>query len=1435
MSNIKKIVGLDVGTNSVGWAIIERNFDNEFGAILGLGARILPMDQAEISDFNQGNLQSAAANRTHHRGVRRLRDRQLKRRNRIVKVLKNIGFISNDWEPNSKYSLAFKKDKFTGKTLFKFQDAYNEMSNLFRKKHPHLRSVSHDWVIYYLRSKALSQKISGEELAWIILQFNVKRGYFQLRDDEALMTEDSKYFINSIVDEIVDLEDDVRGRKSLMITLRNGVSGLYADKEIPAWVGKSMDFIVTEKMVKGKMKVTLTNPDENDWTLRKKKTEQIIDNSNKTVGQYIFDKLLNDPFTKIRGREVHTIDRKFYKQELEKIIGKQAEFHPEFTDRKLYKSSVQILYKRNLSHKTNLYKFDLKHLIIKDILYYQRPLKSKKHLISNCKFEVYKYKNKNGEIKEKPVKCISKSHPLFQEFRIWEYVHNIKVFKKEERDTNNVLRNDVDKTDEILTNEMKVKLFDAFDLKKELSQSQILKAVGCDTKNFKINYEDGVKLKGNELKQAIHKCLLDNSPKEETDKLLNDHEKLENIWHAVYSLGDSKDTLEAGLSNPKIGLTENQIQSLSKMPSFTKEYGSFSRKAISKLLPIMRCGKYWDWNNINDHTKSRIEQFITAEDNIEINDRSRDNLAGLTSEGSYQGLNLAMASYTVYGRHSESLSNSIYKSYEDVDINSLIPNHSLRNPTAEKIIRETLLVVRDLWKKYGKIDLINMEMARELKLPNDKRKEYTNRRNENYRKNQRAKAMLLELSSDNSDINPHSKGHLETFKIFEEGAVINEKLVEKDIAAIRKKGDPSRSELIKYKLWLEQKYKSPYTGQIIQLSKLFTPAYEIEHIIPKALFYDDSFNNKIICETAANRYKENRTAYELICNDGGKEVAPGIILLTKDQYEQQVKEMFISINYKKYKNLMNYDPPKGFSKRQLNNTRFINRKLLELLDPFVRDLGDKEARSRNLLPIVGGITSELKNDWGLHNVWKRLIAPRFQRMNEITESNDFINIVDNRIDLSGYENELKRLDHRHHALDALVIACTKSDHINYKNSLKSENRRYDLEKKLFNPRDHNRRKSYKQPWPSLIKDAELALNKILISFKNRVRIISKTNNYYQKYIELPDGSWRKSYVKQINSPDHFAIRKPIHQETIYGKVILKEYKSLTLNNALETPDLIANKSIRKPVLKIYNELEKDVKKLKKYFKKNPLEINDQLIEKVEMVSKSAFATSQLLINDKVTEGQLTKIIDQELRNALLNHLSNHNGNSADACSTNGLIAFNQNRHKPITMVTVKQDLGIAFQLSEFAPKHKKYVKGAKGTNLYFLIYRNNISGEHLITSDSTITFKDLIEIEKIKEDKGEQKEGHHFFTLSPDDLVYVFKEGEEKVLPENLDISRIYKCVSFSKHQCFFIPQYVSVPIVNKKEFSANNKTEKSIDGIMIKKNCLKLKIDRLGEIIGTE
>src|ERR1700733_5814781 len=88
-----KNLGLDLGTNSIGWALIEQDSEESKGHIIAAGSRILPMSQDILGKFDSGVSISQTAERTGFRGIRRLRERHLLRRERLHRVLHLIGFL----------------------------------------------------------------------------------------------------------------------------------------------------------------------------------------------------------------------------------------------------------------------------------------------------------------------------------------------------------------------------------------------------------------------------------------------------------------------------------------------------------------------------------------------------------------------------------------------------------------------------------------------------------------------------------------------------------------------------------------------------------------------------------------------------------------------------------------------------------------------------------------------------------------------------------------------------------------------------------------------------------------------------------------------------------------------------------------------------------------------------------------------------------------------------------------------------------------------------------------------------------------------------------------------------------------------------------------------------------------------------------------------
>ena len=964
----------------------------------------------------------------------------------------------------------------------------------FYQNQPELLSrgqkIPYDWTIYYLRKKALTQKISKEELAWILLNFNQKRGYYQLRGEEEQVrpSKTRQYFDSQIVTDIIDTNQTYKGMKVLSVILKNGMKGKIFRKEIPDWIGQKKDIIIKIDLDKegndkydetGELccifKIPTEQEWEEQWELIKAKTQNDLDVSGKTVGVYIYDTLLQMPKQKIRGTLVRTIERNYYKNELRQILEKQKEFHSEFQNRDLYGACLEELYPQNDAHRNLISTRDLIYLFVDDILFYQRPLKSKKSLIADCPYEEHTHTDKDtGEVRHFGIKCIAKSHPLFQEFRLWHFLSNLRIYQKE-KIINGKLCLDVDVTSEFLKNEDDyINLFDWINQQKSIKQDSFFKCSLFGLKknniaNYRWNYVEDKTYPGNETRALI----LSHWEKAEISADFLTREKEEALWHILYSISD-KEELKKALKSfaQKQGFDKRFVEEFLKTPPFPKDYGAYSYKAIKKLLPLMRMGKYWNENEIDEQTRDRIDKIISGEYDETIRTRVREKAIHLDKVSSFKGLPLWLACYVVYGRHSEAKDIQKWSTPSDIDdYLKKFKQHSLHNPIVEQIILETLRTVRDIWKQVGHIDEIHVELGREMKKTKDERAKMTRQIQENENTNLRIKALLTEFMNpefETENVRPYSPGQQDLLRIFEEGVLNSVDEVPDEIAIIIKKFNesdvkkrPTTSEVLRYKLWLEQKYRSPYTGEMIPLGKLFTPAYEIEHIIPQARYFDDSFSNKVICEAEVNKLKSNMLGYEFIKENQGRVVpmnfGKSAKIQTIEAYEKFVKDNYAS-NPAKMKKLLMEDIPEQFIARQLNDSRYISKLIKSLLSNIVRDESEQEETSKNVVVCTGSVTDRLKKDWGINEVWNKIILPRFLRLNELTGSNRFTSVNTNGNVIPAMPLELqrgfnkKRIDHRHHAMDAIVIACANRNIVNYLNnesaSKNAQISRYDLQRLL---------------------------------------------------------------------------------------------------------------------------------------------------------------------------------------------------------------------------------------------------------------------------------------------------------------------------------------------------------------------------------------------------
>ena len=375
------------------------------------------------------------------------------------------------------------------------------------------------------------------------------------------------------------------------------------------------------------------------------------------------------------------------------------------------------------------------------------------------------------------------------------------------------------------------------------------------------------------------------------------------------------------------------------------------------------------------------------------------------------GLDYSVAcEYAGYKHSKNSLTKEEIENKELKNKLELLPRNSLRNPVVEKILNQMVNVVNAVVDEYGKPDEIRIELARELKKSAREREEMT------------------------KAINETTKLH--------EGYV--KKL----------QGEPfylehvSRNDIIRYKLYLELKdngFKTLYSNTYIPQEKLFSKEFDIEHVIPQAKLFDDSFSNKTIEVRQVNLEKGNATAYDFVADKYGD--------VALADYEKRVERLFnekVISKTKRDKLLMREaEIPSGFINRDLRDSQYIAKKAREILENIVRFV----------IPTTGSITDRLREDWELVNVMQELNWNKYAQlgMTEVIEGRDGQRIY--RI-----KDWTKRNDHRHHAMDALTIAFTKRNYIQYLNNLnarvqKGVDEYFDLDMVEIADLDKNQRSS----------------------------------------------------------------------------------------------------------------------------------------------------------------------------------------------------------------------------------------------------------------------------------------------------------------------------------------------------------------------------------------
>ncbi len=868
----------------------------------------------------------------------------------------------------------------------------------------------------------------------------------------------------------------------------------------------------------------------------------------KTLGQYLNSiapkefEPYKDGLERIRNRYT---TRQMYIDEFEKIWEKQKTFHSELT---------LDLKEKIGGRKKEGYKED-------GILFHQRPLRSQKHLVGNCSFEPSK------------TKCPQSAIP-FEMFRCYQFVNTIECNGK------------------LIDQKDREKIVNVLLAKDKSTFKDLRKAINKLDTSCKFNYKDDDKVVGTyTISNLSNKKFFGEKWFEFTEK------EQEDIWHVLYFFEDRKKLKEYAML--KWNFDEEKATKISKF-NLKDKYSNLSRKAINNILPFLKMGFMYDtavvlggvknafgedWKKLND---AQIDFIISNVPEISKT-KVKGGFIELLKEMLKTEFNLSEKQLSKLYHHSASINAT--EILEKLPVNKEADKEiqSIRNPIVITALFELRKLVNEIIDVHGKPEIINIELARDLKISKTNRNDI--------RKEQKR----LEREND---------------RIKEELILLNQRI--------------THDNLLLYKLWEECNHTCPYTGNQISVNQLFTGEVQIEHIIPWSRSLNDSFLNKTLCFADENRAKGDQTPYEYYSKQGEakwNEVKDRALSLFHDTKE-------FPNRYKKFKQFITtkFDP--DFISRQLNDTRYISREAKSYLEKICNHI--------NVSP--GQMTSNLRQKWGLNEI------------------------------LNKEENEKTREDHRHHAVDALVMACSKVSYLQELSKWNRYHRSYDL-------------KEFPMPWEGFRQQAEQKIENILVSHKKINKVLTSRMHTCEK-----NG---KRHTNQ-----GIAARGQLHKEFVYGKRKAPHSKEAyhirkPLTSFIKTKQLekIVDINIKELVLKRVAvkiaELEQEIQNC-----------TDNVRSKQIAKELEAFKKDGTLPNNTFT------IIDKNGIPQASVFLPNKNGEAV-----------------PIRKVRIKENIGGAEQLKENINQHVN-----PRNNHHVLIYKD-LNGN---LKEEIITFWTAVERKKQK-------------------------------------------------------------------------------------------------------
>ncbi|MBP8887659.1 MAG: type II CRISPR RNA-guided endonuclease Cas9, partial [Flavobacterium sp.] len=634
-----KILGLDLGTNSIGWAIVDKD-GNDF-SLVDKGVRIF----SEGVKSEKGIESSRAAERTAFRSARKLKYRRKLRKYETLKVLSENGMCPLSFEEVEEWKKSgFKKYPLNPEFLKWLRTDEDQNINP-----------------YVFRDRASKQKISLFELGRAFYHIAQRRGFLSNRLDQS-----GDGVLEKHCPEIISLIEDCNSNTEIIVGLKDYFydTGILdetskdgfvkdldeGDKELKK-IYNSLKIILKKnenKFVAAKEEIIVRLNKKEDLGKVKGKIKDIsqamIDGNFETLGQYFFSL-----YNKSKIRNQYTSREEHYLKEFDVICSTQGIgeiIADELLPEKKYNGLAKDLYRA---------------------IFFQRPLKSQKGLIGKCSFEKSK------------TRCAI-SHPDFEEYRMWTYLNTIKIGTQSE------------KTLRFLSQEEKQSLIPKFlrkkdnfnfeDLAKELipkgATFNFYKSTKATEVNYLFNYKPYDTVTASPVSASLKNIFGDDwKTKNISYKTINSKGievsrtvDYKDLWHLL-SVSTS-DIYLFQYAKEKLGLDDKNAKAFSKI-RLKKDFASLSLNAITKILPYVREGLLYSHAVFMANIESIVDESIWNDSNQRkfIQDKIAEIIENHAFEnGKLEAINSLIKECKTVGAFYSKEAESIYKS--DLD-KKLIP------------------------------------------------------------------------------------------------------------------------------------------------------------------------------------------------------------------------------------------------------------------------------------------------------------------------------------------------------------------------------------------------------------------------------------------------------------------------------------------------------------------------------------------------------------------------------------------------------------------------------------------------------------------------------------------------------------------------------------------------------------------------------------------